>query len=93
MLAAAFKNRRFLEIIQFALALASTCAVVETSSIPAAPHDRPGFYASVPHPREARDRSIADLARMERRRREAEQRSSRRGFGLELKLSQRERRA
>jgi hypothetical protein len=76
------------------LTLASTCAVVEANRIPIAAHDRPGYYTSAPQPREAaRDRSFADLARTERKRREAEQRSSRRNFGLGQELAQRELRA
>jgi hypothetical protein len=94
MLAATAKNKRFLEIIQFVLTLASTCAVVEASRISALPHDRPGWYTSMPQPHEAsRDRSLADLARMERKRREAEQRSSRRSLGLGQALLQRDLRA
>jgi hypothetical protein len=89
MLVATAKNKRFLEVIQFVLTLASTCAVVEASRISAPVHDRPGYHSSIPQPREAaRDRSLADLARMERKRREAEQRSSRRGFGQGQALAQ-----
>jgi hypothetical protein len=91
MLAPTPKNKRFLEITQFVLTFASTCAVVETSRIHAPLHDRPGYYASVPQQREASgDRSIGDLARVERKRRETEQHSSRRGFELRQALEQRQ---
>jgi hypothetical protein len=75
-------SKRFLEIIQFVLTLASTCAVVEASRAEAPPHAQPGYYVSVPGEREARDRSMSDLVRMERKRREAEQQLSRRGAKL-----------
>ena len=85
MLAPTAKTTRFLEITQFVLTFASTCAVVEASRIHAHARllERPGYHASVPQQREASlDRSIGDLARVERRRREAEQHSSRRGAEL-----------
>jgi hypothetical protein len=83
MLAATPKTKRFLELTQFVLTFASTCAVIEASRIHVPLHDRPGYYASAPQPREVSDdRSIDDLARMDRKRREAEQQSSRRGFEL-----------
>jgi hypothetical protein len=85
------KNKRFLEFTQFVLSLASTCAVVEASRIPEPLHDRPGYHTSIPQPREAAgDRSIADLARADRKRREAEQLSTRRGFELGQALQQRQ---
>jgi len=91
MLAPTAKNRRFLEITQFVLTFASTCAVVEASRIHAPLHDPPGYHASVPQQREASlDRSIGDLARVERRRREAEQHSSRRGAELGQAYEQRQ---
>ncbi len=74
MLAAKPKTKRFLESIQLLLTFVSACAVVETTRIPASPlPDRPGYSASVPRPIDARgDRSLGDLARAERKRREAE---------------------
>jgi hypothetical protein len=84
MLAPTAKTKRFLEITQFVLTFASTCAVVEASRSHTPFHDRPGYHASVPQQREASpDRSIGDLARVERKRREAEQHSSRRGVELD----------
>ena len=83
-------SKRSLEIIQFVLTLASTCAVVEASRAEASPHDRPGYHVSVPAQREARDRSMSDLARTERKRREAEQQLSRRGAKLGQALTQRQ---
>jgi hypothetical protein len=89
MLSSTPKAKRFLEVIQFVLTLASTCAVVEASRLHAPLHDRPGYYASVPQQREtAGDRSFGDLARVERKRREAEQQSSRRGSALGQALEQ-----
>jgi hypothetical protein len=89
MLAATAKTKRFFEITQFVLSLASTCAVVEASRVPAAVAERPGYHASLPQPRDAAsDRSIADLARAERKRREAEQHASRRGIELGQALQQ-----
>jgi hypothetical protein len=73
MLIAKPHKRRFLETIQFILTLASTCAVAETIRIHAPPDNRPGYYASIPLRDEARgDRSLGDLARAERKRRESE---------------------
>jgi hypothetical protein len=86
-------SKRFLEITQFVLTLASTCAVVEASRAEAPLHARPGYYVSVPAQREARDRSMSDLVRMERKRREAEQQLSRRGAKLGQGLQQRQLRA
>jgi hypothetical protein len=83
-------SKRTLEIIQFVLTLASTCAIVEASRAEASLHDRPGYHVSVPAQREARDRSMSDLARMERKRREAEQQLSRRGARLGQALNQRQ---
>jgi len=74
MLTAKPKTKRFLESIQFVLTFASACALIETTRIPASPlQDPPGYSASVPQPSNARgDRSLGDLARVERKRREAE---------------------
>jgi hypothetical protein len=86
MLAPQPKTRRLFETIQFVLAFASTCAVVEASRVESAPEQRAGYEASVPLHEAARDRSLGDLARVERKRREAEQTASRRG--LELQVSE-----
>ena len=73
MLTAKPNTRRFLETVQLALTIASTCAVVETIRIQAPPNDRPGYYAGIPLLDEAlRDRRLGDLARAERKRRESE---------------------
>lgn len=70
---------------QFVLTFASACAVVEASRIPTPLDERPGYHTSIPQQREtAGDRSIGDLARAERKRREAEQQSTRRGSKLRL---------
>ncbi|HUQ53037.1 MAG TPA: hypothetical protein VM692_12505 [Gammaproteobacteria bacterium] len=91
MLAPKPKARRFLEMTQFVLTLASACAVVDASRIQTAAPDRPGYHTSVPQPRQAaRDRSLGDLARVERKRREAEQHASRRGLELDHALEQRQ---
>jgi hypothetical protein len=94
MLAAKPKTKRFLESIQLLLSFASVCAVVETTRIHAPLHNHSGYYASVPQPSGARgDRSLGDLARADRKRREAEQHASRRGARLEVTLEQRQLRA
>jgi hypothetical protein len=72
MLTAKPQTKRFLEAIQFVLTLASTCAVIETMHVPAPPPGDPGYYASNRQaPGTERDRRLADLARAERKRREA----------------------
>ena len=75
------RTKRFLEMIQFVLTFVSVCAVLETSRIQS-PLDRsPGYYAGIPQNNEAYgDRRIGDLARVERRRREAAQQSIRRAI-------------
>ena len=93
MLAAKPKTQRLLEAIQFVLTFASACAVIETARIQAPLHDRPGYYATVPQPSEARDRRVSDLARADRKRREADQHASRRGAALGEALQQRQLRA
>lgn len=74
MLTAKPKTKRFLESIQLLLTFTSACAVVETTRVPVSPlQDPPGYSASVPQPSDVRgDRSLGDLARAERKRREAE---------------------
>jgi hypothetical protein len=94
MLAAKPKTKRFLESIQILLTFASVCAVVETTRLRGPLHEPLGYYASVPQPSGARgDRRLADLARTERKRREAEQQASRRGAKLGIALEQRQLRA
>ena len=91
MLAPTAKTKRFLELIQLVLSFASVCAVVDTSFIHSKPHERAGYYASGPLQREAQgSRVIGDLARVERKRREAEQRSSQRESELTSALEQRQ---
>jgi hypothetical protein len=88
------KTKRFLESIQLLLSFASVCAVVDATRIQAPLHNHSGYYASVPQRSGARgDRSLGDLARVDRKRREAEQHASRRGARLEVALEQRQLRA
>jgi hypothetical protein len=94
MLAAKPKTKRFLESIQLLLTFASVCAVVEATCSNAPLNPRAGYHASVPQPSGARgDRRLADLVRVERKRREAEQHASRRGAKLGVALEQRQLRA
>ena len=72
MLAPAAKSKRFLEMIQLVLSFASVCAVVDSTIIDVLPRDPTGYYTRGA-PQEARgDRLFGDLARAERKRREAE---------------------
>jgi hypothetical protein len=89
------KTKRLLETIQLVLTFASTCAVADTLRIELPHHDRPGYYAAGTSPYSERggDRRLADLARADRKRREAEQQSSRRGIAREQALEQRQLRA
>ena len=94
MLAATAKTKRVLEAIQLGLSFVSVCAVLEASALPSPVDARPGYYAGVPHPdRSFGDRRLRDLARTERKRREAEQQSSRRRGELGTTLQQREQHA
>jgi hypothetical protein len=93
MLLAKLSTKRLLETIQFVLTFASACAVVETTRIEAPLHDRPGYFATVPQPREAGDRRLNDLARADRKRREADQHASRREAARAEALQQRQLRA
>jgi len=71
MLAPTSKTKRLLETIQVVLTFTSVCTVVDTSFVEARPHGGPGYYAGGPQQTEARgDRSVSDLARTERKRRE-----------------------
>jgi len=83
MLAPTAKNKRILELIQLGLTFVSVCAVLDASRIHSPPDGRPGYSAAIPRPREtSEDRRVGDLARVERKRREAEQQASRRGLEL-----------
>ena len=85
------KTTRFLELTQLVLTFVSVCSVVDASRIHSPPDGRPGYYASIPHPHEtSNDRRLGDLARVERKRREAEQHASRRRAELGESVSQRE---
>ena len=91
MLFAKPKTKRFLEVTQVVLTFVSVCAVVDASRIHSPPDGRPGYYATIPHPRAtSNDRRLADLARVERKRREAEQHASRRRAGLGVVVASRE---
>jgi hypothetical protein len=66
------KTRRFLETIQVVLSFASVCAVVDASLIQGRGSEASGYYSGGSPQREARaDRLMSDLARTERKRREA----------------------
>jgi hypothetical protein len=72
MLAPAAKTKRFLEMIQIVLSFASVCAMVDSTFIDVLPHDPMGYYAGGSREREVgADRLFGDLARTERKRREA----------------------
>lgn len=87
MLAATRNTKRFLEITQLVLAFIGTCTVVDTTLL-SSPH-RPGFAASVPLRAAAGDQRFRDLARTDRKRREAEQQTSRRAAAREAAVVQR----
>ena len=83
MLAPTAKTKRILELIQLGLTFVSVCAVIDASRIHAPPDGRPGYSATVPRQREtSEDRRVEDLARLERKRRETEQHTSRRRLEL-----------
>jgi hypothetical protein len=83
MLAVARNRKRFLEMTQIILGFISTCAVVDASRIHGAPYHRPGYSAELPLESDSSDRRLGDLARSDRKRREAEQLASRRAGELE----------
>jgi hypothetical protein len=88
------KTKRLLETIQLVLTFASTCAVADTLRIELPHHARPGYYAGTsPESEHGGDRRLADLARADRKRREAEQQSSRGGIERQQALEQRQLRA
>jgi hypothetical protein len=73
MLAPTGKTQRVLETIQFVLTFVSVCAVVDATRIHSPSERGAGYYARAPQQVETwADRSITDLARAERKRREAE---------------------
>jgi hypothetical protein len=81
MLAATAKTKRFLETVQLGLSFVSVCAVLDASRIPVSPDRQPGYYAGIPFNNgAAEDRRLGDLARADRKRREAEQQGIRRGI-------------
>jgi hypothetical protein len=66
------KTKRFLEKVQIVLTFASVCTVADASFVEAQPHDPAGYDAGGPSNGEARtDDLIGELARTERKRREA----------------------
>jgi hypothetical protein len=66
------KTKRFLEKIQIVLTFASVCTVADASFVQAQPRDAAGYYAGGPRQGEARPNDlIGELARTERKRREA----------------------
>jgi hypothetical protein len=78
MLGATPQSKRLLEVTQFVLTFIGTCTVVDAARVQAAPSDRPGYSTSAPLERAREDRRYSDLARADRKRREAEQQASRR---------------
>ena len=87
MLAATRHRKRFLELTQLMLAFIGTCTVVDTT-VPHTPLGRPGFAATQPLPTATHDRRFNDLARTDRKRREAEQRLSRRAAARAVQVGQ-----
>ena len=75
------KKRRFLEITQIVLAFASVTAVADATHSQAV-HDARSYHGTRGGEDNDADRRFSDLARSERKRREAAQRSSRRGIEL-----------
>jgi hypothetical protein len=88
MLAGTRNRKRFLEMTQLVLAFIGTCTVVDTT-IPQPAHGRPGFAASLPLRATTLDRRFNDLARTDRKRREAEQQTSRRAAAREAAVAER----
>jgi hypothetical protein len=72
MLSPTAKTKRYLETIQVVLSFASVCAVVDASFVRETARDPAGYHAGGSPQGEARaDRLLSDLARTERKRREA----------------------
>ena len=81
MLAPRPKSQRFLETIQIVLTFVSVCAVVEATRDLSPPTRPAGYDSSTPIENErSMDRRLGDLARVERKRREAEQHANRRNL-------------
>lgn len=76
MLAPAAKTKRFLEMIQLVLSFASVCAVVDSTFIDVLPRNPTGYYTRTPQGEARGDRLFGDLARAERKRREADVREA-----------------
>lgn len=89
MVAANPHKKRLLELTQLLLAFIGTCGVVD-STIAQGTHHRAGFAATVPLEAASGDRRFADLARTERKRREALHRSSRRAAWKHTAVSRRD---
>jgi hypothetical protein len=88
MLVATRTQKRFLEMTQLVLAFIGTCTVVDTTLAQTTP-TRPGFSSSVPLRAANGDRRFNDLARTDRKRREAEQQANRRGAAREAGITRR----
>jgi len=71
MLAPTAKTKRFLEKIQVLLTFASFCAVVDATFVDALPHDPTGYYPAGAPGEASGEKLFGDLARTERKRREA----------------------
>lgn len=72
MLAPKRKTKRLLEITQIVLTFASVCTVIDACRIDPKPTEHAGYHASQPQRGGVqRDRLLSDLARTERKRREA----------------------
>ena len=66
------KTKRLIEKIQIVLTFASVCTVAEACVVEARPHDAAGYYAGDARQGEERaDNLLGELARTERKRREA----------------------
>ncbi len=83
---AATRKKRFLELTQLVLAFIGTCTVLD-GTVPHGATHRPGFSSSLPLRATTGDRRFADLARTDRKRREAEQQTSRRAAAREVAVA------
>ena len=83
MLAPRPKSQRLLETIQIVLTFVSVCAVVDATRSLSPPTRPAGYYSALPQQSEhSVDRRLGDLARVERKRREAEQQANRRNLDV-----------
>lgn len=88
MLSRTSKTRRFFDLTQLALSFASVCAVADASCPQSPSRWHSGYYAGLPTENGSfEDRRIGDLARVDRKRREAEQQSLRRRTALGVEVS------